>query len=112
MLLGVCLSANLRAQSDIKSNLVTVDYKDIKLSDVIADISKRYDIPFSFNSSLAEGDVKITMHLKSQPLEKVITELCNKAHLDFEIINGNVVSKRLQPNTPYPGKPYVGKYWI
>ena len=109
MLLGVCLYGNLMAQADIKSKLISADYKDVKLSDVIADISKRYDIQFSFNSSLAEGDAKITLHAKGQPFEKFVAELCNKAHLEFEIINGNVVLKKpLHKHTgfknPTPGR--------
>jgi len=109
VLLGVCLYGNLLAQTDIKSKLISVDYKDVKLSDVIADISKRYDIQFSFNSTVADGDAKITMHAKGQTFEKFVAELCNKAHLDFEVINGNVVLKKALPKHAVPRQTIRGQ---
>ena len=94
VVIGLCLYSSLFAQADIKSKLITAGYKDSKLSDVIADITQRYNIQFSFNSSVGDADTKISMTVKEMPFDKFMSELCTKAHLDYEIISGNVVLKK------------------
>ena len=94
VVVGLCLYSSLFAQADIKSKLITAGYKDSKLSDVIADITQRYNIQFSFNSRVGDADTKISMAVKEIPFDKFMSELCTKAHLDYEIISGNVVLKK------------------
>jgi TonB-linked SusC/RagA family outer membrane protein len=80
------LSANVHSQTR-----VTLRLQEVSLSNVFLEIEKRTEYRFLFNDNLLQGEGKVTVDVKNEPVKNVLTRLLLNTGLDFKVVNDNLI---------------------
>lgn len=83
------LSGHLSAQQN-----VVMDYNEQVLEEVLADISARYRINFSYSNDQLPLKKKVSIHSKDKTLEESLDVLFKLYNIDYAYIGNQVVLKR------------------
>ncbi len=65
---------------------ITKNYKDIALQQVLTELSKSYDLIFSFSNEVVKGK-NVTLNINDTPIEEVLTMLRKLTRLTFKKIS-------------------------
>jgi TonB-dependent starch-binding outer membrane protein SusC len=85
-LLCLQLSANVHSQTN-----VTLRLQQVPLSEVFLEIEKRTEYRFLFNDNVLQGEAKVNVDVKNEPVTELLTRLLHKTSLDFTIANENLI---------------------
>lgn len=94
----LCLNQMMLAQ-DLRK-IVSVDYTNKSLKEILTDFSVKHEIQFSYDESLISVDKKLTVKIAIMPLHFVLDELCKQSNLKWEQISRNIVLKPFK--SPHP----------
>lgn len=95
----LCFVLNTSAQQNL-SKLVTVNYDQLRLSQILADLSKNQKLNFSYSNDAIALDKKLSINLKNKPLSEVLDEISEKGNLTWKQINNQIILKsKPQKNT-------------
>ncbi|WP_120181602.1 carboxypeptidase-like regulatory domain-containing protein [Pelobium manganitolerans] len=89
-LLCTFLLAQAQSLSDKK---ISVNYKNRFLAEVLKDLSKRYDLPFSYANNQINLDQRISLIAKNEKLSKVLDELCKQTAMQWQLVGGQIILK-------------------
>jgi len=82
------------ANKSLANLKVDVDYSDISIEDALNDISKRYEIDFSYANNIIPLDKRVSITQKDIPLELVLDSVFDDVGISYFIIGRMVVLKK------------------
>lgn len=94
LILFLLLLANvLLAQSPMLEKKVTIQYFDVKLEDALDNISKDYDVNFSYSIDRISINQKVSANVEDAPLSLALEELLEETNITYAGIGDQVVLK-------------------
>ena len=94
ILLIICFPmAGLLAQSNSLSTTVSLDYDQAILGEVLSDLSRNYDINFSYSSDYIPLRQLVTCTVKNRPLYEALDQLFYDTDIVYRMIGDQVVLK-------------------
>lgn len=87
-----CLMA--RAQSTAMGRKVTLEYRNVQLGDVLADISRTYDVFFAYSNDYIPLDQRINIKVRKIPLSEALDQLFEGLPVAYTSIGNQIVLKR------------------
>ncbi len=91
----LCLFFNAMAQDAILNKKVSFNYVDTPLEAILKDLNNNYGIKFSYVNNLLPLQQKITAKASNQPLYEGLTNILLTTEVDFKVVNGQVVLKKI-----------------
>jgi len=73
---------------------VTLNYHEVKLSQVLHEISNNYGLDFSYRKDHLPADLLVTIQLTNASMENALSQLFENSHLQFQIIGDQVALKK------------------
>ena len=89
----VFVTHNMWGQQAMLEKKVTIQYFDVKLEDALDDISKDYDVNFSYSIDRVEVNQKVTVDVKNTPLKIALTDMLEETDITYAGIGDQVVLK-------------------
>lgn len=90
-------STFISAQSVVLEKKVTIQYFDIKLEDALDDISKSYDVNFSYSKNVIPIHQKVSADVDNAPLSIALEDLLDETDVAYVGIGDQIVLKK-DPN--------------
>ncbi len=87
------LGSTLALQAQQLTQLVTVKYSNEPLGDVLDDISRNYDVKFSYSVDYIPLESKVWVKVEDQHLSEALDEICEQASVAYRSIGGQIVLK-------------------
>ena len=85
------------AQNVVLKKKVTIQYFDIKLEDALDDMSKSYDINFSYSKNVIPVNQRVSADVSNAPLSIALEDLFNETDVAYVGIGDQIVLKK-DPN--------------
>lgn len=98
----MCCTTVVVGQSVDLYKSVTVHYSNVRLEDVLVDISQKHRVQFSYSSYYVPVDKKVTAHIENQPLMVALDEVFADTKIVYATIAGQIVLK-VDKNKPIRG---------
>lgn len=89
----LCLALTVQAQQKPLDMLLTVNYKNTPLSEVIADLQQRYGIEFTYSNSDLNLKQPLTLVLTQKPAKQVFNKLFNPLNINYYEVGSTIVLK-------------------
>jgi hypothetical protein len=83
-----------RAQQNLPDLRLTLDVRDVPLSEFLEDISAKTHIPFSYNPKKIQATQRLSYHAVDQPLREMLDEIARRFGLIYEHVENQII---LQP---------------
>ena len=80
-------------QNAMLEKKVTIQYFDVKLEDALDDISKDYDVNFSYSIDRVEVNQKVTVDVENTPLSIALSDMLEETDITYAGIGDQVVLK-------------------
>src|SRR5690606_14806764 len=90
----LCSFNSARGQSGILEKKISVDYKDVRLKQVIDDLSKKYHLRFSYANEQVPLNKKVTLKAVDQPVRAVVEQLLKPLGLTYVVTGNQLVIKQ------------------
>ena len=84
----------LQAQTAELNRKVTLQYRNVQLSDVLADISRTYNIYFAYSNDYIPLEQRISLKVRKKPLSEALDELFEGLPVEYTSIGNQIVLKR------------------
>ncbi len=84
----------LRAQSAEMDRIVTLEYSNVQLGDVLADISRTYNVFFAYSNDYISLEQRINFKVRRKPLSEALGQLFEDISVDYTSIGNQIVLKR------------------
>lgn len=96
------LAGSLKAQAQLPPLNVTISARNQTINQVLDEITLQTGYYFTYNSALITGKQKVQFSVSDLLLEKVLDSLLMDPHLDYRMIDRNIViyKKNITPPTP------------
>jgi len=78
---------------------VTIHYENMRLKNVLEDMTETHQVPFSYSSYFIPVDQKITAHVEDESILVALDEIFATTQIVYAVIGGQVVLK-IDPNKP------------
>ena len=105
----LCLAFNVRAQEKLLDKIITVSYTDAPLSNVLADLQKRYGMEFTYVNTESLLSQRITVTLTGKPTRDVFDRIFSPLHISFHEVRNTIV---LKAGKPAAGSDKVGVHLV
>jgi len=90
----VCLGTVLQAQTTEMARVVTLEYRNVQLSDVLADISKTYNVYFAYSNDYIPLEQRVNLKVRKTPLSEALDQLFDGLPVEYTSIGNQIVLKR------------------
>lgn len=96
----LCVAIQVEAQEDIKSKTVTLNYQSASLKTILESIRKQTGINFIYSTEQTESVELISIEVKQERLDNVLTMILRNSDLEYEI-KGKIVTiiQKTKPST-------------
>lgn len=94
----LCIMLNAFAQQNL-TKPVTVNYEQQRLSQILTDLTKKYNLNFTYSNDEIALDKKISIHLKGKSLSAILNEIADKAGFLWQEVGNQIVLKP-KPKNP------------
>lgn len=84
----LCLQLSAKINSQTR---VTLRLHQVTLSNVFLEIEKKTDFRFLFNDNLLQDEPRVTVDVKNEPVQNVLTNLLVNTKLDFKVVNDGLI---------------------
>ncbi|MBI1228347.1 MAG: hypothetical protein GC192_24145 [Bacteroidetes bacterium] len=84
-------STNILAQDGVLSKRVTFEYNNLRLKDALADITDRYQIPFSYSTEQVNVRQRITAKVVDLPLSEALDKLLENVKVAYMKVGNHIV---------------------
>ena len=106
----------LNAQTNEMDRKVTLEYRNVQLGDVLADISSTYDVYFAYSNDYIPLDERISLRVRRKPLSEALDVLFDGLPVDYTSIGNQIVLKRSNSvrqinQNEVPGTPQDGNFY-
>ncbi|MEZ5038959.1 MAG: hypothetical protein R2828_03680 [Saprospiraceae bacterium] len=96
----ICLVlAAATAQAQQLTQIVNVDYSNEPLGNVLADISRNYDIKFSYSADYIPLQSRVWVRVEKGTLSKALDDICDQTSVAYRPIGGQIVLKLEEKRT-------------
>lgn len=79
------------AQTSVSEIKITQNFKEVSLEDVINNLSKNYNLNFSFSDDVIPVDEKITINGEGELLKYFLNRLFANLDVDYKILNNRII---------------------
>ncbi|MBK9014235.1 MAG: STN domain-containing protein [Saprospiraceae bacterium] len=86
-------TTNLLAQGGILSKRVAFEYTNIRLKEALADLTERYQIPFSYSTEQVNVRQRITAKVVDAPLSTALDKLFENVNVGYMLVGNHIVLK-------------------
>ena len=86
-----CIVLQLVAQTASLDRKVSWDYQDVRLEEALADISRSYNVKFSYSNYYIPIDQRVTTRVVNEPLNRALTDLFDETDIIFKSIGDQYV---------------------
>ncbi|MBC5993523.1 TonB-dependent receptor [Pontibacter cellulosilyticus] len=97
----LAFALSVLAQTSVLDQRVTVHQRNATIQEVLAELSEKYKISFSYSSNLVPVQKKVNLQTGQRPLRHVLDELLRGTNTNYSLIGGQII---LQPAKQLPGK--------
>ena len=94
ILLLLCLSGIVNAQSPLLDQKVTLQYREEPIGAILKDVNKRYNVKFSYSNNVVPEKRKVSVNIKNVMLKDALYELFEKTDIAFQVVGEQVVFKK------------------
>lgn len=102
-----------KGQETVLKQQVTLSYKNTSIEDILADISSKTNIDFSYQSALVKSQKPISYSCNNKTLEVALKEMFKNTNLDYSLVGKHIViTKRESKAETPPAPPKVKKHTI
>jgi hypothetical protein len=91
----LCLNLSSMAEGQILSKKVTLEYRNQTLGQILNQISRKYQISFSYSDNMVPLNRKTSVAVKNQTLNEALNQLFKGTDVGFEEQGSQVVLKKL-----------------
>lgn len=85
----------LQASAVTHGQTVTLSKKNIKMANVLKEIQKQTGYHIFYSSTLIPDDLTVSLSIRGQGIEETLQQLLTKHDLVYEIVDKNIILKRL-----------------
>lgn len=89
------VAANVHSQTR-----VTLKLQQATLGHVFLEIEKKTEYRFLFNDNLLQGEARVTVDAKNEPVKDLLEKLLGQTRLDFKLVNDNLIVIVSKGKTP------------
>ena len=82
------------AQNNILSQQINLSYKNVKLEKILANISRKYDVHFSYSDDVIPVDKRISIKAKNTSLASALQHIAQQANIEYALIGNNIVLRK------------------
>lgn len=94
LLIFLYAGSGLISQEADLSRQVTIQFENITIEDAIGKISEASGLHFSYQSSIIDPEVKISLSFSSESISKVLEVFAEKSGLEYRFVRREVVLKK------------------
>lgn len=92
LVLLICLfHSSLSAQESLLQNKISIELKELSVSDALDSIAAKYNCYFTYNSDLFKDHEKINLTAKSLELGLLLQKIIQDSSLNFQIVNRHII---------------------
>jgi hypothetical protein len=91
VILSSGLSVSVKAQD---TNRITVSFHEVMLAEVLAQLSRQYNIRFSYSEDHVALDKKITLHVNHVSIDTLLEQLAAQAAVDYDHVGDQIVIRK------------------
>lgn len=92
LILACCLPMYLNAQQKVDINqIVTFKYRNMRLGSILTNISKSYNLQFSYSPDIIPVNRKMSVRLRKKSLEVALNELFDDTKIVYTVIGDQIV---------------------
>src|SRR5690606_22362119 len=88
------LIAQDQSSASVLETPVTLSISDQPLQDVLEEITRRYNIEFSYSNNILDVGRKVTLQIEKHPLKDVLEELLSPVSIAYVVVNDRIVFKK------------------
>ncbi|MBD1430663.1 SusC/RagA family TonB-linked outer membrane protein [Sphingobacterium litopenaei] len=101
VLIFILLASLQFVSAKITAQTITLNLQNAKLEDVFRSISSQSQIKFLYNDEILVKVPNITLQVKNEPLENVLSKILSKQKFEYKILSNTVLVSSKAP-TPMP----------
>ncbi len=94
VMLLLCISITLRAQTNLLETKVSMHYTNMEITTIIKDLSKRYNLNFSYSNNIVPEKKKVSISIKNVMLKDALYDIFQETDVAFQIIGNQIVLKK------------------
>lgn len=95
----LCLFHTANSQTTNLSKVISVDYKNLRLKQVLDDLSAKYKLQFSYSNEQVPLDKKVTLSAVNKPMNAVLDQLLKPVGLNYSVIGSQIILKPMRERT-------------
>ena len=104
VMLLLCLNLAGIANAQVLDKKVSLQYKNQTIEEALKDISKKYQVNFSYSSNVVPLKKKISLTVTNKPLRDVLKELFKGTDITYQALGSQIVLKKTPKKTLPAGK--------
>ncbi len=81
----------LSAQNNLLQNKISVNFKELPITDALDTLAKKNDCYFTYNSNLFSKEKKISLKETETPLNIILRKLIPDTNLTFQLVNKHII---------------------
>jgi hypothetical protein len=94
ILLLLCLSGTLYAQSPVLETKVSLQYREMEIGKILKDLNKRYKLNFSYSNNIVPEKKKVSVSMKNVMLKDALKDLFKETDVAFQVVGEQIVLKK------------------
>jgi len=94
VMLLLCLTITIHAQTNVLETKVSMQYKNIEISTIIKDLSNRYHLNFSYSNNIVPEKKRVSIAIKNVMLKDALYDLFQNTDVAFQVIGNQIVFKK------------------
>jgi hypothetical protein len=88
----VCLSFSIYAQQSL-NNKISVNYNQQRLSEILSDLAKKYQLNFSYSNADVPLNKRISVKASSKSLKNVLDQVTQKCSIQWQQVGNQIIIK-------------------
>ena len=92
LIFSCCLT--MQAQTAEMERVVTFEYRNVQLGDVLSDISNSYDVYFAYSNDYIPLAKRVNLSVRKTPLSDALDQLFDGLPVEYTSIGNQIVLKR------------------
>ncbi|HEY0666745.1 MAG TPA: carboxypeptidase regulatory-like domain-containing protein, partial [Sphingobacteriaceae bacterium] len=86
-------------QTTSLGKIISVDYKNLRLKEILNDLSGKYNLQFSYSNEQVPLDKKMSLHAVKKPVNVILDQLLKPAGLNYTVIGNQIILKPARART-------------
>lgn len=101
----VVANARTTGAQNLLDKKITLNLENVTLQKALATIEQQTKIHFAYSSSIIPVGEKVNIHAVNQPLEGVLNDLFADLNIEYQLVKGQIMLKRVRKKAAIDGNP-------